>query len=175
MFPKVHEFCEAAQRINAYFIRGFELVGIGALLFLMSITCIDVIGAELFLSPVFGALDIAMLAQLTAVSFAAGSALVFGKHVRVGFFLPLLPNMLRRTIRSLVLGLSLVLFFLMSWNLFEYGYSLQIHGEVSPTANIVLYPFAYGAALSFIPVCIELFISMVKNIFSLKPQAIEIT
>ena len=175
MFPRVHHFCSATHRINSYFLKAFELGGIGALFFLMLITFIDVVGAKLFLSPVFGALDMAMLAQLTAMSYAAGSALVLGKHVRVGLFLPLLPKTVRKGAKSLVLFLSLLLFFLMSWNLFKYGYSLQSHGEVSPTANIAIYPFAYGAALSFIPVCIELFLEMVNTIFDIEYRPIETT
>jgi TRAP-type C4-dicarboxylate transport system permease small subunit len=165
MLQKIHAFCAATQRLNSYCIKGFELGGIVALFLLMLVTFIDVLGAKLFLAPIFGALDIAMLAQLTAISFGTASALVFGKHISVNFFLPLLPGVLRKIALILVLGLSLGLFLLLSWNLFRYGYSLQAHSEVSPTANIALFPFAYGAALALVPVCVELFVNMMNTIF----------
>ena len=40
-----------------------------AVFLMVGLTCVDVVGAKLFRSPVFGSLDVMMLAQLIAVSF----------------------------------------------------------------------------------------------------------
>ena len=50
--------------------------------------------------------------------------------------------------------LGFALFVIISWRLLLYGYSLQIGGEESATARIPLYPFAYGAGIACILVCL---------------------
>ena len=48
----------------------------------------------------------------------------------------------------------LLLFIVMTWQLFVYGRDLKLYGEVSPTVRIPLYPFTYAAAVAFIPACL---------------------
>jgi len=146
----------------------FEWVGLAGLLVMMFITCIDVVGAKLFLKPIFGALDIVMLSQLVAISFAIPFSLILGRHVKVEFFVGNLPNRAQAVIDSIIFLLLLTLFILIIWRLCVYGYSLQRGGEVSATARIPLYPFAYGVAFASIPVCLvllsEFFNSLVRII-----------
>ena len=132
----------------------FEWIGFIGLLLVMVVTCVDVIGAKLFRSPLFGALDIVMLAQMVAVSFATAYALILGKHVSVEFFVAMLPNRWRSLVACFVSFLGLLLFILVAWQLCVYGYDLQMGEEVSATALIPLYPFAYGIALASVPVCL---------------------
>lgn len=153
-----HQLCVRLKRLNHFLIKSLEVCAVGALLLLMFITFIDVVGSKLFLTPVFGSLDIAMLTQLAAIACGTASTLLLGKHIRVEFFLIMLPSSISKPIIVSMLILAFGLFALMALNLFKYGYSLQISGEVSPTAHVPLFPFAYGAALSFIPVCTELFL-----------------
>jgi TRAP-type C4-dicarboxylate transport system permease small subunit len=74
--------------------------------------------------------------------------------VEVEFFVPLLPKTLQSIIDSFVCLCCLLLFAVISWRLFAYGYSMQTGNEVSPTIRIPLFGFAYGAAASCIPVCL---------------------
>jgi len=159
-------FLDKFEKFNRLLSSWFEWVGLVGLLVVMFITCIDVIGAKLFLRPVFGALDIVMLSQLVAISFAISFALILGRHVRVEFFVARLPRRVKAVIDSIIFLLGLTLFILIIWRLCVYGYSLQTGGEVSATALIPLYPFAYGIALASIPVCLvfllEFFISLTR-------------
>jgi TRAP-type C4-dicarboxylate transport system permease small subunit len=131
---------------------------------MMLLTCIDVIGAKLFLRPVFGAIDIVMLAQIVAISFAVPSSLILGRHVQVEFFVRILPERLRAVIECVIHLLGLGLFILIIWRLCVLGYSFQIGGEGSATARIPLYPFAYGIALASIPVCLVLLFQFLSSI-----------
>jgi TRAP-type C4-dicarboxylate transport system permease small subunit len=131
---------------------GIEWVGLIGFLVIMVITTLDVIGAKVFLRPIFGALDIIMQAQLIAMSFAAAATLITGRHVAVEFFVPLLPKPLQKVVAVFVNLLGTALFAILVWRLTEYAYSLHIENEVTPTARIPLYPFAYGAAFACIPV-----------------------
>jgi TRAP-type C4-dicarboxylate transport system permease small subunit len=142
----------------------FEWIGLAGLLIMMFITCIDVIGAKLFLKPVFGSIDIVMLSQLVAISFAAAFSLLLGRHVQVEFFVPRLPRRAQAVTDSIVFLLGLILFILVIWRLCVYGYSLQTGGEVTATARIPLAPFAYGIALASVPVCLVFFLEFVNSV-----------
>jgi TRAP-type C4-dicarboxylate transport system permease small subunit len=156
----LEKFDEFNQRISSY----FEWVGLAGLLVMMAVTCIDVIGAKIFRSPLYGALDIVVLAQMVAVSFATAYALFLGRHVSVEFFMMLLPERLRVMIDTIISSFGLTLFVLIVWRLGVFGYSLQIGGEISPTIRIPLYPFAYGIALASIPVALIFLAGILKSI-----------
>ena len=145
---------EKFEKLNRKISMAIEWVGVAAIVLMMLITTIDVIGSKLFLAPVFGALDIMMLAQLLAMTFAAGATLIVGLHVTVEFFVPLLPRRIQSIVDCLIFFLGFVLFVLIVWRLILYSYDLQLQGEVSSTASIPFYPFAYGAALACVPVCL---------------------
>lgn len=142
----------------------FEWFGLAGLLVMMFVTCSDVIGSKIFLRPIPGSIDIVMLSQLVAISFVAASALLLGRHVHVEFFVTMLPPRIRDIVDCIMYFFALTLFALIIWRLSAYGYSLFTGKEVSPTARIPLYPFAYGIALACVPVSLILLSSFVKSL-----------
>ncbi len=161
-------FLEKFEKFNRTISGWVEWIGLFALLLIMVLTCVDVIGAKVFRAPVFGAIDIVMIAQLVAISFAVAVALILGRHVQVEFFVPLLPKRLQLIVDCLVHFLGFILFVLIVWRLFAYAYDLQIGNEESMTARIRLAPFAYGAAVACIPVClvfVQKFIESLIKVF----------
>jgi TRAP-type C4-dicarboxylate transport system permease small subunit len=147
---------EKFQKFNEMLSGWAEWIAFWAIFFMVVLTCVDVMGAKLFRSPVFGSLDAMMVAQLIVVSFAAGMALIRNRHVQVEFFVILLPRRIQSAIDCLVQLLCLGLFVLIVWRLFMHGHHLQTGGEETATAHIPLSPFAYAAALGTIPVCLVL-------------------
>ena len=141
-----------------------EWLGLIAMLIMMVITCIDVVGAKVFRWRLLGALDIVMLSQIVAIAFAASMALILGRHIRVEFFVHLLPRRAQAVIDSCVLLLGLGLFILIVWRLCVLGHSFQTSGEYSATVYIPYYPFAYGIALASIPVCLVLLAQFLKSL-----------
>jgi TRAP-type C4-dicarboxylate transport system permease small subunit len=131
-------------------------IGFGTIFLMVVLTCVDVLGTKLFRLPVFGALDMMMLAQLIAISFAAAMALIIGRHIQVEFFTRLLPKRIQTLIDCLIQLLCLSLFVLIVWRLFVHGYHLQTGGEETATARIPISPFAYASAVAIIPVCLVL-------------------
>lgn len=147
-------FLSKFDKFNRLISGWFEWIGVAALLMIMFITCIDVIGAKLFRTPIPGAIDIVMLSQVVAISFATAFALILGRHVCVEFFTVMLPKRAGSVIDGIVSLLGLALFIIIVWRLWVYGYSFQMGGEESATVRIPLSPFAYGAALAGVPVCL---------------------
>ena len=142
----------------------FEWVGLAGLLVMMFITCVDVIGAKVFLKPVFGGIDIVMVSQSVAISFGIAFSLLLGRHVTVEFFVPRLPRRAQAVTDSIVFLLSLIFFVLIVWRLCVYGYSFQTGGEVTATARIPLAPFAYGIAVACVPVCMVFFLEFFNSL-----------
>jgi TRAP-type C4-dicarboxylate transport system permease small subunit len=147
---------EKFEKFNQAVSGWMESIALAAVVFMVILTCVDVLGAKLFLLPVPGSLDMIMLAQLIAISFAATMTLLLDRHVSVELFVMLLPRRVRAAIDSAVQLLCLVLFAIVVWRLFDHGYHLQTGNEQSPTANIPLAPFSYAAALATVPVCLVL-------------------
>jgi TRAP-type C4-dicarboxylate transport system permease small subunit len=141
-----------------------EWLGLAAMLLMMMITCIDVVGGKVFLSPLLGAIDIVQLSQIVAISFAAGMTLILGRHIQVEFFFNLLPRRVQAVTDSLVHFLGLGLFIVIVWRLIELGHSFRATGEYTATAYIPQYPFAYAVAGACIPVCLILFLRFLKSL-----------
>ena len=152
------------EKFNHLLSGWFEWIGVAGLLLMMAITCIDVIGAKVFLWRLFGAIDIVMLSQIVAIAFAATIALILGKHIRVEFFVARLPRRAQAVIDSIILIFELGLFILIIWRSYVYGHSLQTWGQVTATARIPLYPFAYGIALASIPVCLVFLVQLLNSL-----------
>jgi TRAP-type C4-dicarboxylate transport system permease small subunit len=147
---------EKFKKFNEMLSSWAEWIGFGAIFLMIAITCVDVLGAKLFRAPVFGSLDIMMLAQLIAISFAASMALIRNRHVQVEFFMVIFPKRFQALVNCLIQLLCLALFVLIVWRLFNHGYHLQIGGEETATAHIPVAPFCYASAIGIIPVCLVL-------------------
>jgi len=157
---------EKFDRFNRKVSGWAEWIGFGALFLMVALTSVDVIGAKLFRTPVFGALDIMMLAQLIAISFAGAMALILGRHVQVEFFMILLPKRVQVLVDILINFLCLVFFIIIVWRLFVHGYDLQIGKEETMTAGIPLHPFTYASALAIIPFCLVFLQRVFSSILS---------
>ena len=156
----LNKFGKFNRRLSGW----FEGIGLTAMLVMMVITCIDVIGAKVFKSPILGALDIVQLSQIVAIAFAASMTLIIGRHIQVEFFFDLLPRRVQAVISPIILLIVFVFFIVIIWQISVLGYSFQTSGEYTATAYIPLYPFAYGVALAFIPVCLVLLVEFLKSL-----------
>jgi TRAP-type C4-dicarboxylate transport system permease small subunit len=151
------------QKFNRWLSGWFEWVGILGLLVMMLVTCLDVIGAKLFLWPVPGANDIAGLSQ-ALIAFAAGITLIIGRHIQVEFLIDKLPRRAQAVIDSIITLLGVTLFILIIWRMYALGQYYQAAGEGSGSIRIPLSFFAYGFALASIPVCLVLFQQFLNSV-----------
>jgi TRAP-type C4-dicarboxylate transport system permease small subunit len=142
----------------------FEWIGLAGMIVMMSITCLDVMGAKLIKFPILGALDIVQLSQLVAISFAAGMMVILGRHIQVDFVFSLLPRRAQAVINSIVLLVLLGFHIVIIWRICVLGYSFLTSGEGTMTVYIPIYPFIYGIALAFIPVCLVLLLDFIKSL-----------
>jgi TRAP-type C4-dicarboxylate transport system permease small subunit len=164
MTEEKQSILSAVEKGNRSFITWIEAVGVIGLLTMMVITCLDVLGSKFFLRPLFGSLDIVIFAQIVAVSFGAAATLILGRHIQVEFFVLLLPRRAQAAVEVVANALGLLLFVLIVWRLTAYGHYMQTGREVSATARIPLYPFAYGIAFACIPVCLVFLVELANSV-----------
>lgn len=160
---------ERFDRFNQKISEWMEWIGFAGIVAIILVTTIDVVGSKLFVKPLFGSLDIVMLAQLIAATCTVTAALIAGRHVRVEFFLDIMPKRFRGAVDGIVYFLAFVLFAMIVWRLIVYAHNLQMDGEVSGTARIPLYPFGYIAGIACIPVCL-VYLSRLIKLFVRSPQ-----
>ena len=152
------------EKFNRWLSTWCEWLGLAAILVMMTVTCIDVVGSKLFHRPLLGSIDMVQLSQIVAISFAAGMAMILGRHVQVEFLYNLLPRRAQAVIDGIWPLLSLGLFIVVIWRLWALGNSFKTTGEYTATAYIPLYPFAYALALACIPVCLVLILEFLKSL-----------
>jgi TRAP-type C4-dicarboxylate transport system permease small subunit len=131
---------------------------------MLALTVADIIGVKLFKSPIPGAIETVAFLGVVITAFSIAYTQSKHAHIQVEFFVLRLPRRLRAGIAAFVSILSIALFALLSWQSFEYGYSLQAAGELSMTSRIPFYPFVYAIAFCCIPVCLVLLVEFLKSV-----------
>lgn len=152
------------ERFNRRLSSWFEWIGLAGILVMMVVTCVDVVGAKVFKRPVLGSIDIVMLCQIVAISFACSMTQLVGRHIKVEFFFFFLPRLVQRVVNSIIHLIGIGLFIVIIWRLFVLGHSFQTFGEYSMTIYIPYYPFAYGIGFACIPVCLLLVVEFLKSL-----------
>jgi len=140
-------FIEKYGKFNETICRWAEVVAIFATVFMVGLSSVDVISSKVFNTPVFGSIDMVMLAQWMAMTMAAAITLIKKMHIRVDFVVEMLPGRLQAILDGVVDLVCIAFFILIAWNLVKHGYSFQVGGEESATARIPLHPFMYLGAL----------------------------
>ncbi len=124
-----------------------EYVGIVGILFMLLITAVDVIASKVFLSPLRGGMELVGFGQIVAISCTMAICLFYNRHIKIDLLAYLLPEQVQKYINLFVSFLGLILFIVLTYYSCTYGISLKKAGEISSSANIPFYPFAFIIAL----------------------------
>jgi len=132
----------------------FEWVAVFTLLFVLAVTMVDVIGAKLFQQPLKASTELVGFGQLVAVGCALTASFVAGRQVTVEFLETWLPRKAGEAVKALAAILSLIFCVILIWQSYLYGVALARSGEITPSAQIPFYPFAYILAACFVSVAL---------------------
>jgi TRAP-type C4-dicarboxylate transport system permease small subunit len=141
-----------------------ELVAAWALVGMLVATCVDVVGAKLFLWPLPGGYEAVSLLQVVAIASGLAFAKIEGMHIRVEMVVNILPKRIQQVINSVVSLLGLGLFVLLGWKSIEYGLEFLRSGKVTSTAQFPFFPFALWVAVCCIPICLLLLIDLFNSL-----------
>jgi TRAP-type C4-dicarboxylate transport system permease small subunit len=126
-----------------------KFIGAGLLVIMMALTCVDVVG-RLFRHPVFGSIELMSLMGAVAVAMALPYTHAVRGHIGVEIVIDKLPRTLRLVIEVITQLLSLVLFGIVTWKMFEYSIKMMESGEVSMNLELPEYLIIGVVGLGFV-------------------------
>lgn len=125
-----------------------EWVGIAGLFLMFIFTVIDVVGSKVFSKPLPGAFEWIGYLQIIAIGGTLAIGFYVNRHIAFEFLVWHLPAPVKKAVNIFVSLLCFVFFIVLARESFRYGLSLQKAGEISSTAHLPLYPFAFFLAFA---------------------------
>ena len=136
-------------------------ITVGALVFMMVLTCCDIVLRYLRF-PIPGTWEIVGFMGAIITSFAMAGLAINRRHVAVEIVVAKLPRPVQKAVFLFVHLLSFGLFALLGYESMKLGYDLRISGEVSPTIHLPFVPVLYGIGFSAFFVALVLLIDFVQ-------------
>jgi len=119
-----------------------KLIGAVALTAMMMLTVVDVIG-RFFKSPIFGSVELVGFLATIVVAAALPYTYKMDGHVGVEILVRLLPDKTQIWVDIFTRVLTLILFILITWQMFLYAEDIQHTGEVSMNLQFPIYYIVY--------------------------------
>ncbi len=132
-----------------------------ALTFMMLLTMADVLlraGGH----PILGTYEIVGLSLGLVIGFGMPTVSLDRAHVFMEILLEKVGPKGKVILNTFTRVLSLILFFLIGYNLFSVGNEFHMSGEVSPTIQIPFFPLAYGMGVCAFIQCFVFLLDIVK-------------
>ncbi|WP_440996534.1 TRAP transporter small permease [Arhodomonas sp. SL1] len=125
--------------------RALAVIGATALAGLLGLAVLDILLRAVGY-PVPGSYEIIGWLAAVAMAAAVGHTQAHRGHVAIDLLLTRLPARLRDALEAITMLLSIALFALASWQLFQHGVALQASGSSSGTLKAPVYPWVYATA-----------------------------
>ncbi len=150
-------------------------IGAAALICMMLLTVVDVVG-RFFKHPIFGSVELVGFLATIVVAAALPYTYKADGHVGVEILVRLLSKKAQLIIDLFTRTLSLVLFSLVTWQMFLYAKDIRHTGEVSMNLEFPIYYIVYLMAfglLVFSVTIVETIIKDIKNYKELKNKEVK--
>jgi len=126
-----------------------RLIGLGCLVGMMLLTCVDVIGRK-FGHPIFGSVELVGFMATMAVAFALPYTHQVKAHIGVEVLVQLLSQKTQAVIELCTHLVSLTLFSIVTWQMFLYADTLHKSGTVSMSLELPEHVIIYVVAVCFL-------------------------
>ncbi|MCF6096338.1 TRAP transporter small permease [Thermovorax subterraneus] len=122
-------------------------IGIAVMLFIMTITVIDITGRYFFNRPLAGTIELTELSLVVIVYLTIGYAEHFKEHVVIDTIYNLMPKSVQKFMYVLGSFISLVTAVLLSYYLYLYAGKVVAGGYKTGVLGIRYYPVIYVASV----------------------------
>lgn len=120
----------------------------------------NIIGRTLLGRSIQGTYEMVGFLTAAVVGLALGRCALENGHIAVSVFLERLPRRLQRLVEVAV-GLPAVgLLFLVTREIFRHGMRIAASGEVSPTMQLLYYPFVYIVGMGFLALTLAVLVKL---------------
>lgn len=144
-----------------------KIIGAGLLVIMTLLTCVDVVG-RLFRHPVFGSIELMAFMGALAVAMTLPYTHAVKGHIGVEIVMDKLPHRLRIAIELMTSLVSLILFGIVTWKMFEYSHKMMVSGEVSMNLGLPEYLVIAVVAVGFVMFCLVIIKGMVDTVGELR-------
>lgn len=144
-------------------VGALKRVGAAALAVMMLITCVDVI-FRFFGRPIFGAVELVSFMATVVLACAMPLTDLEKGHVGVDLLVRMFSSRSQAGVDAATGCLSTALFGLVAWQMFVYGQSMRLSGEVSMSLEFPTYILVYLVAVAFAVLSLVLLGEVVENL-----------
>jgi TRAP-type C4-dicarboxylate transport system permease small subunit len=144
-----------------------KLVGAVALTAMMMLTVVDVIG-RFFKSPIFGSVELVGFLATIVVAAALPYTYKMDGHVGVEILVRLLPEKTQTVMDIVTRTLTLILFVLITWQMFLYAEDIYKTGEVSMNLEFPIYYLVYLLSFALLVFTVTIVESIFQDIMKLR-------
>ncbi len=110
---------------------------------------VNILGRVLLQRPILGTYEMVGYFTAGAVGMALAHCALVNSHIAVAFILDRFPARLQRAV-EIVFGAPVFAFLIFTgYNLYLHGARIAASGQVSPTTQMIFYPFVYLVAIGF--------------------------
>jgi TRAP-type C4-dicarboxylate transport system permease small subunit len=138
-----------------------DMIGGAALTFMMLLTVADVLMRAMG-HPLVGTYEVVALSLALVIGFTIPKVSLDRGHIRVDLVIEKVSKRTRDLLNIFTRLVCLLLFLIITYNLFAVANELRASGEVSPTIQLPAYPVAYGVAVCCFIECLVFVLDIVK-------------
>ncbi len=157
------------EKVNYVISTWLERIAIIGMLGMIAGTMVDVIGAKVFHWPLPAGTETVYLFQVVAMAGALAFSKIDGRHVRIELIDKLRQPALG-IFHALAALLGLALFIVLTWKSFDYAQTLRLNNEVTATAKIAIYPFAFWLAVCCVPMVLILIKDFISSLLEMRKK-----
>jgi TRAP-type C4-dicarboxylate transport system permease small subunit len=150
--------------------RVLEIIAMVSLLGFMLLGTANVLGRDIFNSPIIGAIEFSQILMAGSFLLALASTQAQKQHIAVTDLLNRFPPNWRSILEFAALFIGLILFGVMTWLSAKLVNTLWIQGEQIPTVRIPVAPFRILLPLGAFVLCLELIRQMAHLIIDMKKR-----
>ena len=152
---------ETFEKSIDYLVKILRVVGGFCLASMMALTCVDVVLRALG-RPIFGSIDVVQFLAVIVLAAAMPYTQTQRGHVGVSLLVEKLGPKGQAVVDMITHLVSLIVFLIVSWQMWLYASEMWEKGEVSMTIEIPKYPFLYVVAGCFGILCLTLLVDTVN-------------
>ena len=146
-----------------------KIIGAACLVLMTLLTCVDVVGRFLR-HPVFGSVEIMSFLGTFAVAMALPLTHKLKGHIGVEIIVTKFSRRIRAFIDLCTCILSLGLFGLVGWQMFEYSIKFKESGEVSMNLELPEYLIIFVVAVCFMVFSVIILKDIIDNFQALRKK-----
>jgi TRAP-type C4-dicarboxylate transport system permease small subunit len=149
--------------------RWLNWMAASAIVAVMIIVCLNVLGRDLFGTPLKGTVDMVSLLGAFVIAGAIAYTQVLKGHICITLFIELLPRPIRTILACLIDFVGTVLFGIISWQTILFAKGTHEIGELSEVLKIPIAPFAVMVSVG----CMALTLVLLTDLIGLLSKGVK--